>query len=177
MKEKKKIEKFKEREEVVGEPEGIFGNVVDIPIEGSSKSPNAKNVLTEGAVVNRRAQIQEDSANNPMSRFGVETKTVFGGAMINKRFSSELINQKRFVWLDPDQKKLFWSKTHSKDNSPKSIDLATDVTEINIKNNNLTYVHRSGKKQSVEIEIIGTLNDRKQAEDWYKVSMSIFSNS
>ena len=62
-----------------------------------------------------------------MNRFGIETKSVFEGITMNKRFSSELINQKRFVWIDPEQKKLFWSKTKTKENSPKSISLVDDV--------------------------------------------------
>ena len=49
------------------------------------------------------------------------------------------------------------------------------MTAIELKKNKISFTHKAGKKESVEIEIVGTMNDQAQAADWHKVAMDIFS--
>jgi hypothetical protein len=37
-------------------------------------------------------------------------------------------------------------------------------------------IHKVGKKESVDLDISGTINDRVQAADWYKVANLIYTN-
>lgn len=60
-------------------------------------------------------------------KFGIDTKAVFDGCVVNKKFGNEIINQKRYVWIDDPSKKLFWSKTNDKSEASKSISLCDDV--------------------------------------------------
>ena len=144
------------------------------------QSPNQKIKAAQDKLLVKQAEVVGFTSGDdvhPAYKYGIETKTVFDGATVNKKFSSELINQKRFVWIDDAKQRLFWSKSNAKTDSSKSISLVDEVTAIDLKRNKLTFTHKAGKKESVEIEIIGTINDSQQAEDWHKVAISIFQSS
>ena len=67
------------------------------------------------------------TAIHPTLKYGIDTKAVFDGCTVNKRFSSEMINQKRFVWIDDAMKRFYWSKTSAKDSAAKFLSIAEDV--------------------------------------------------
>ena len=94
------------------------------------------------------------------------------GRLMHKKFAHEHIYQKRFCWIDPNEKKLFWCKSDTKE-KPKSVNLQSDIIAINLLRNKISFTHTMGQKSSIDLEIYGTLDDVAEAERWYKVAIGI----
>jgi phosphatidylethanolamine-binding protein len=69
-----------------------------------------------------------EAARHGSEKFGVATKSIFDGATLKKRFASEMMFKKRFVWLNPDTKRLYWAKSENTRATSKSIHIVDDVS-------------------------------------------------
>jgi hypothetical protein len=49
------------------------------------------------------------------------------------------------------------------------------VTNVEQKRNKISLTHKGGKKESVDIEATGTMNDKAHAAEWLKVILAIRS--
>lgn len=104
----------------------------------------------------------------------IETRAVFQGAWIHKKFNSETFYSKRFCWIDESTRRFYWSKTEGK-NDPKRkfISFSDEVAEngISLNKNKWNITHLSmERKKGIDLEIVGTENDLAQASDWAEVA-------
>lgn len=113
------------------------------------------------------------ASNSPIDqKYGTGNESIFEGHIIHKKFAHELVYQKRFCWIDPEERKLFWAKTATKEKA-KSVNLENDISAINLQRNKISFTHSMGKKSSIDLEICGTVNDNEEAERWYKLAIMI----
>ena len=147
--------------------------VARIEAEERKKEEEIKKKEEEKAMAEKASHEAEEAAMSPRERkFGVGNESVFEGSMLNKKFAHELVYQKRFCWIDFEEKKLFWAKNSSKE-KVKSVNLVNDITGINLMRNKLSFTHSMGKKSSIDLEIHGFANDFEEAERWYKIAVTI----
>ena len=111
------------------------------------------------------------ASNSPIDqKYGTGNESIFEGHIIHKKFAHELVYQKRFCWIDPEERKLFWAKTATKEKA-KSVNLENDISAINLQRNKISFTHSMGKKSSIDLEICGTGNDNEEAERWDKLAI------
>ena len=78
----------------------------------------------------QEAEAAAAEAALPMDKkYGVQSESIFLGSTMNKKFASEFLFQKRFVWIDPESKLFHWAKSHETKTSSKSIHLIDDVNK------------------------------------------------
>ena len=129
-----------------------------------------------------KAQLMEESSKSDpvlalMIKYEVETREIFEGAWMNKKFSSEMTYRKRFVWIDEETRRLYWAKTASKsDPKNKFISLADDLAENGILCNNSKWnivAKKGSSAKSIDLEVIGMKNNTEAAGDWAEVAATL----
>lgn len=109
----------------------------------------------------------------PAAIFEVDTKSIFDGAFLNKKYGNEMLHRSRFCWVDHNLKRFFWSKTEGKmDPKKKSLSLIDDIAldGISCSKNKISLLHVSQKvEESINLE----LSDDSAAADWLKVLVAI----
>ena len=65
--------------------------------------------------------------------YSLKSRQILDGVWMEKKSSSGYMTQKRYVWVDPEHCRLYWSKEAGK-NSPrkKCIDLVTEVHSVKL---------------------------------------------
>ena len=146
------------------------------PPEYQSPSQRARSGLANLSVSNP-APVAEKAQDHEIFAHGIETRAVFDGSFVNKKYGNEMMHRSRFCWIDPATKRFYWSKTEGKsDPKKKSLSLVDDIATdgISLNKNKISIVHSSNKvEESINLEIVGTADDVAAASDWYKVLISM----
>ena len=98
-----------------------------------------------------------------LAKYAIGSRSVFEGLWVNKKFTSEMLYRKRYVWIDFDSKRLYWSKIEGReDPNRKSIDLANDVSEIKVNTNNFGFVvmQKELNGRSIAIQVVSGDKER-----------------
>jgi hypothetical protein len=112
-----------------------------------------------------------------MIKHEVETREIFEGAWMNKKYSSEMSYRKRFVWVDEETKRFYWAKAANKsDPKNKFISLADDVAVNGVLCNKSKWniiAKKGTSAKSIDLEVTGMANNADAAADWAEVAASL----
>ena len=115
---------------------------------------------------------QSDPILSFLSKYEITTREIFEGSWVNKKFSSEMMSRKRFVWIDCVQKRLYWSKVEGKeDPKVKSLDLSTEISSVKLNANNISCVFMQKELNGKNVVIQFISGDKeKAANELFKVA-------
>ena len=105
-------------------------------------------------------------------KYDIESREVFEGSWMNKKFGDEMYFRKRFVWVDEETKRLYWSKSGDKtDHKNKFLSLVDDIASDGIKINQskLSIRHKASTSKSIDIEVTKAKNNVTVASDLAEV--------
>ena len=111
----------------------------------------------------------EPDMQSLLSKYRVTTSEIFTGSWVNKKFTSEMMFRKRFVWIDQENSRLYWSKVGKRDDpNKKCIDLVIELGDLKVKPTGFVCLTKELGGKSIEIQI--TSGDKeKVAADMVKV--------
>jgi len=117
-------------------------------------------------------QAQTDPLILFLVKYNVACREVFEGAWMNKKFTSEMMYRRRFVWIDHSEKRLYWSKVEGKDDpNKKSIDISEDVGEVRIGSNRISLLFKQKELNGKSIQIQSISGDKERViADFAKVA-------
>ena len=121
-----------------------------------------------------KAAAKHDPILSLMLRFDVETREIFEGTWMHKKFHDEKMYRKRFCWIDVETRRFYWSKVESQsDPKKKYMSLVDEVAEdgITLYGNRWSIAHSSQSKgRGLDLELLQKDNAVTRAADWAEVA-------
>lgn len=121
---------------------------------------------------------KKDQVQFELEKRGINPTNVYAGIYAKKKKVGELINQRRFVWIDAETKRLFWAKSAEDKMNPtrrKSIFLPSTTVSFESPLDKTRCIELAHGEDRIIVKIPGPKSDnyRKDADvnAWFQVIM------